>query len=130
MALKSIARLVVGAVWVFHGACSKLLDGVPRHREIVARVLGDDVATVATLGVGVGEVLLGFWVWSGRLPRCCAVVQTAALVSMNALEIARARDLLISPVGMVILNVLLLAAAWWSASPPGRAEALRDRFSR
>ncbi len=109
-------RLLIGSVWVFHGLYSKLLDGIPRHRLIVARVLGDDVATVATRAVGVGEILLGLWAFSHRRPRACAAVQTLAIATMNTLEISRAPDLLISAPGMVALNLGFLALGWYSAT--------------
>jgi hypothetical protein len=50
----------IGAVWVFHGLYSKLLNGLPRHREIVARVVGEQFATPVTKVVGAGEVLLAY----------------------------------------------------------------------
>ena len=111
-------RILIGSVWVFHGLYSKLLDGIPRHRLIVARVLGDDLAAAATVVVGVLEILLGIWAVSHRLPRACAAVQTAAIVAMNSLEIARAPDLLISAPGMVLLNAAFLALGWYSATRP------------
>jgi uncharacterized membrane protein YphA (DoxX/SURF4 family) len=109
-------RILIGSVWVFHGLYSKLLDGVPRHRLIVARVLGDDLATVATRAVGVGEILLGLWAFSHRWPRACATAQTLAIATMNTLEISRAPDLLISAPGMVALNLAFLALGWYSAT--------------
>jgi uncharacterized membrane protein YphA (DoxX/SURF4 family) len=109
-------RLLIGSVWVFHGLYSKLLDGIPRHRLIVARILGEDLATIATRAVGVGEILLGLWAFSHRWPRACAAVQTLAIVTMNTLEIARAPDLLISAPGMVALNLGFLALGWYSAT--------------
>lgn len=115
----------IGAVWVFHGLYSKLLNGFPRHREIVARVVGEELATPATKLVGAGEVLLGLWTWSGRARKACAATQTGALVSMNLLEISRAKDLLISGRGMLILNALLLAMTWRWASDEPRNETSR-----
>ncbi len=107
-----LSGAVIGGVWVFHGLYSKLLSGIPRHREIVARVVGDELATPVTKLVGIGEVFLGLWTWSGRARKACAATQTAALASMNALEVRRAKDLLISPRGMLLLNVLLIATTW------------------
>ena len=54
-----------------------------RHRLIVARVLGDDLAAAATVAIGVLEILLGIWAFSHRQPRACAAVQTAAIVAMK-----------------------------------------------
>ena len=113
----NLSGIVIGSVWVFHGLYSKLLNGFPRHREIVSRVVGEDLATPVTKLVGVGEVLLGLWTWSGRARKACATTQTAALASMNTLEVSRANDLLISARGMLLLNALLIATTWvWACS--------------
>ncbi len=109
-------RILIGSVWVFHGLYSKLLDGIPRHRLIVARVLGEDLAWPATIAVGIAEILLGCWAFSHRFPRSCALVQTLAITTMNTLEISRAPDLLISAPGMVALNLGFLALGWYSAT--------------
>jgi len=112
----TVAQVLIGSVWIFHGFYSKLLRGIPRHRAIIARVLGEQHADRATTLIGVSEILLGVWVFSGwhRIP--CAAVQTLALVSMNALEIALAADLLVSAIGMVALNVGFLTAVWYWAT--------------
>jgi uncharacterized membrane protein YphA (DoxX/SURF4 family) len=101
-------RIMIGSVWVFHGLYSKLLNGIPRHRLIVARILGEPAAEVATIAIGVMELLLGLWVMLHRWPRWCAVVQTAAILAMNTLEIHR-----------VALNLGFLALGWYSATRQG-----------
>ncbi len=102
----------IGLVWVFHGLYSKILNGIPRHQLIVAKILGANRAFFATKAIGILEVLLGCWVFLGWVPVVCAVVQTVALVAMNALEIALAAELLISSIGMVLLNVGFLSLVW------------------
>lgn len=116
---------LIGSVWLFHGLYSKILDGIPRHRLIVGRILGDEIAGPATVGLGILEILLGLWAFSGRCRRACALVQTLAIISMNTLEILLADDLLISAGGMVALNLGFLALVWyWAVSmkPSGLAE--------
>lgn len=110
-----LGRIIVAGVWLFHGLYSKILDGIPRHRLIVARVLGPRWAGAATKLIGLLEVALGAWAFAGWQPMACAAVQTAALAAMNALEIARARDLLISALGMVCLNLGFLLLIWTCA---------------
>jgi len=114
-----LAQIVIGSVWVFHGLYSKILNGIPRHRLIVGKILGTTIAPIATRGIGVLEVMLGLWVFTGWQPVGCAVVQTAAILAMNSLEIILARELLISAVGMVILNLGFLALIWhWASLGP------------
>jgi uncharacterized membrane protein YphA (DoxX/SURF4 family) len=111
----SAARIIVGCVWIFHGLYSKLLRGIPRHRAIVARVLGERHADLATNVIGFGEIGLGVWFMTGWLPLPCAAIQTVALISMNTLEIVLAADLLISALGMLVLNAGLLVLVWYAA---------------
>ena len=113
------SQFVIGCVWVFHGLYSKILNGIPRHRLIVERVLGPTYAAAATKGIGLLEVLLGIWAFTGWQRTGCAAVQTLALVAMNTLEILRARALLISAPGMVLLNLAFLSLVWhWALSTP------------
>jgi uncharacterized membrane protein YphA (DoxX/SURF4 family) len=112
-----LATVLIGSVWIFHGLYSKILDGIPRHRLIVGRILGEEIASTATISIGVLEISLGLWVFSGRYRRSCAALQTMAIVSMNALEIWLAKDLLISAVGMVALNAIFLSLVWhWATA--------------
>ena len=124
-----LLSILIGGVWVFHGLFSKILGGIPRHRQIVGAILGEGVADVATIVIGTLEILLGVWVFTGRWRRLCASVQTLAIVSMNTLEIALARALLISAPGMVVLNGAFLAVIWYWAltgsNPPAKNRTRR-----
>lgn len=82
---------------------------------IVGEILGETIADVAVIAIGVLEILLGCWVLTGLLRRLNAAVQTLALVSMNTLEILLARQFLISAGGMVLLNLCFLSLVWWWA---------------
>jgi uncharacterized membrane protein YphA (DoxX/SURF4 family) len=126
MRIRSVPRqllfcltLLIGSVWIFHGLYSKLLNGIPRHRAIVGRVLGEEWATPMTMAVGILEIILGLWALSRWRRRECALVQTLAIVTMNSLEIVRARDLVLSAPGMLILNATFLIVVWLWALAPG-----------
>lgn len=130
--VSQIPTVAIAAVWIFHGGFSKLLNGIPRHQLIVARILGEDIATSATYAVGIMELMLGVWALSERNRRACALAQTLAIASMNALEILFASDLLISPIGMLALNAIFLAVVWsWatraSATATQSSQAATDR---
>jgi hypothetical protein len=108
--------LLIGSVWIFHGLYSKILDGIPRHRLIVERILGSEIRDIATLIIGGLEILLGLWVFTGRNRIACASAQTLGIAGMNTLEILLAKDLLISAPGMLALNAVFLALVWfWAA---------------
>ena len=108
-------RVGIASVWLLFGLFFKALDGVPRHRQIVARVVGADRAGFVLWFVALGEIALGLWMLVGRFLPVCAAIQTAALATMNSLELRHARDLLLSPIGMVCANVVLLSLGWYVA---------------
>ena len=109
---QTVSAIVIGCVWIFHGLYSKILNGIPRHRLIVGRILGEKFGRRATMAIGSLELLIGVWVFCGQQRFACAMTQTLAIVGMNSLEILRARDLLISAMGMVLLNLIFLALIW------------------
>jgi len=113
--MHTLAQIAIGSVWVFHGLYSKILNGIPRHRLIIGKILGNGKAPIATRTIGTLELLLGIWAFTGWQPVWCASVQTAAIVAMNFLEILLARELLISGIGMLILNFGFLTLVWWWA---------------
>jgi uncharacterized membrane protein YphA (DoxX/SURF4 family) len=108
-------RILATVVWFVFGSIFKVVGAVPRHREIVAEILGDDIAPLITLLIGLAETALGLWFLVGFLPRTCAIFQIVAIVSMNTLELMYARPLLLAPVPMVILNAIFLALVWYAA---------------
>jgi uncharacterized membrane protein YphA (DoxX/SURF4 family) len=110
-------RPLVAAVWLVHGLYNKLLGGSPRHLAIVQSVLGlagSAGERVLTM-VGLFEVALALWILSGRAPRRCAATQTVVLLSMNVVELTFARHLLLSPLGLLPLNLVFLTFAWIAA---------------
>ncbi|RYD37311.1 MAG: hypothetical protein EOP87_03795 [Verrucomicrobiaceae bacterium] len=110
-----IARFLISSIWIFHGLYSKLLGGIPRHEAIVGRILGERFAHPGTMVIGVLEICLGVWAFTGWRKVYCAAVQTAAIFAMNILEILIARDLLLSAAGMVAFNAAFLLIVWWWA---------------
>jgi len=124
-------RWSVAGVWLVHGLYNKLLGGAPRHLAIVQSVPGLSGAAGADvlMAVGVFEVAIALWILSRRAPRICAAVQTAALLSMNVVELTFARPLLLWPAGLLPINAMFLALAWIAADPDA-VHRLRTRLRR
>lgn len=112
------ARVAVALVWLVFGLVFKVFRGVPRHERIVARILGERAAPALTRCIGIGESLIGLWMLSGLFLTWCVLLQTLLLVTMNAIELRCARDLLLAPLSMVAGNALLLGLAWYAALAP------------
>lgn len=115
--MKTIIAIRIGtaAVWFTFGVVFKIFGVVPRHRLIVASILGEDIARPATMLIGVGEAVIGIWILSGFRPRTSAAVQTVALASMNTLELYYACHHLLAPILMVCANFVFLGVVWYGA---------------
>ncbi|MEO7918163.1 MAG: DoxX-like family protein [Thermoanaerobaculia bacterium] len=116
-----LVRYGIASIWLFHGVYGKLLGGIPRHQQIVARVVGASLAGAATRTIGLAEIVIALWFLTGKKPRWCAAAQTMMLAGMNAFELTHANDLLLAPVWMVGANACIAALAWWVASTDERA---------
>ena len=108
-------RLGVAFVWFLFGLLFKALDAVPRHRQIVARVVGEKRGGAVLWLVALAEIGLGAWMLVGRALPLCMAAQTMMIVAMNTLELRYARDLLLSPIAMVCANAVFLSLGWYVA---------------
>ena len=92
---KILLRLLILLVWLINGLYCKLLNGVPRHKQIVARILGNEYADQLIILIGVGEILIFLWILSRYLPKWCAFIQIILIATMNTIEIMITPDLLL-----------------------------------
>jgi uncharacterized membrane protein YphA (DoxX/SURF4 family) len=95
MTPKKIVNFLFAAVWLANGLICKVLNGVPRHQEIVARILGNSHATLFTKGIGIAEIVMAIWIVSGYLQRVNAIMQVLVIGAMNLLEFFLVPDLLL-----------------------------------
>jgi hypothetical protein len=87
--------IIIATVWFVNGLVCKLLNIVPRHQEIVARILGDEHAAWLTRTIGALEIAMGFWIVSGIYRKLNVALQVIVVVTMNVLETILAPDLLL-----------------------------------
>ena len=92
---KQLITYLIAAVWLINGLVCKVLNLVPRHREIVARILGNDYSSLFTIAIGSLEILMAVWILSGIKPRINAIAQIIVIATMNTLEFFVAPDLLL-----------------------------------
>ena len=109
MDLSSALSYCFAIVWVANGLVCKVLDLVPRHRAIVARILGPAHAVLITRAIGVAEMFMSIWILSGIAGRINAVTQIVIIATMNVLEFFLARDLLLwGRLNAVFASMLIL----------------------
>ena len=93
--LSIILTYVIAFVWIANGLFCKVLNLVPRHQEIVARILGDDYARPLTFLIGISEVIMAIWILSGYKSKWNALTQIGVVGLMNTLEFILVPDLLL-----------------------------------
>jgi hypothetical protein len=95
MTRNRLLNYFIATVWIANGLFCKVLNLVPRHQEIVARILGNDYARLMTLLIGLSEIGMAVWILSGMWTRLNAVTQILVIATMNSLEFFLVPDLLL-----------------------------------
>jgi hypothetical protein len=93
--MRNVPVFFIASVWLINGLFCKLLHMVPRHQQIVARILGTEYAPFLTKMIGLGEVFLAMVIITGFRSRQIAWLQVLLIAVMNLIEIIKAPDLLL-----------------------------------
>ena len=91
----TILTYCIALVWIINGLFCKMLNFVPRHRQIISEILGDDYAQIFTRLIGFSEVVMALWVLSKFKHRLNATIQIAIVGLMNILEFILVPELLL-----------------------------------
>ncbi|MCD6068566.1 MAG: hypothetical protein K0S33_3392 [Bacteroidetes bacterium] len=94
-ALHKILNYLIAAVWIANGLFCKVLNLVPRHQQIVGRILGEEYAFAFTKLIGVSEILMAVWILSGFRKRLNAIAQMLIIAAMNTIEFIVVPDILL-----------------------------------
>ncbi len=95
---KEISKAItyaIAAIWIANGLICKVLNFVPRHEQIVARILGSNYSKPLTITIGLLEIIMAIWILSGYKSRLNAIAQISIVTMMNVLEFMLVPDLLL-----------------------------------
>ena len=95
MSTNKLLNYLIATVWIINGLFCKVLNLVPRHQEIVARILGIGNAGLITKAIGLSEIAMAVWILSGFRTRLNTIIQILVIAIMNILEFILAPDLLL-----------------------------------
>lgn len=95
MTINKLLNYLIAAVWMANGLFCKVLNFVPRHQEIVARIIGSAHAGILTRLIGLAEITMAVWILSGFRTKLNAITQSVIIATMNSLEFMLAPDLLL-----------------------------------
>lgn len=91
----TLINYAIATIWIANGLFCKVLNLVPRHTQIVARILGNDYARELTIMIGISEIIMAIWIISGYKSKLNSVMQMAIIAVMNTIEFVLAPDLLL-----------------------------------
>lgn len=99
----------IAAIWIVNGLFCKVLNLVPRHELIVAKILGNEHARLLTIIIGFSEILIAIWILSNFRSRLNAIIQILIIATMNTLEFILVPDMLLwGKVNAIFAFILIL----------------------
>ena len=93
--IQNIFKYSIALIWIANGLLCKVLNFVPRHEQIVARILGDEHSRPLTILIGISEIGMAIWFLSGIKSRLNTIAQIGIVATMNILEFILVPDLLL-----------------------------------
>lgn len=96
--MKNIHHLInyfIAIIWIINGLFCKVLNFVPRHEQIVSKILGDEHSRILTVLIGSSEIIMAAWILSGIKSKLNAISQMIIVASMNIIEFIAVPDLLL-----------------------------------
>lgn len=90
-----ILNYFIALIWFTNGFFCKILNQVPRHQEIVARILNEEYSREITFTIGVLEILMAIWILSNYKSKLNSIAQILIVLTMNIIEFVFAKDLLL-----------------------------------
>ena len=118
--MHKIIHLFIVAVWLINGLLCKVLNLVPRHQQIVGRILGETHAQAITVAIGLSEIAMAFWIFSRIRSRINAIVQILIVAIMNLIEFFLAPDLLLWGRANALFAMLFIGLIYYNEFLPAR----------
>ena len=107
--IQKILNICFALVWFVNGLFCKVLNLVPRHEQIVARILGEQYSRELTILIGLSEIVMAIWIFSNYKKRLNTIIQIAVVLSMNILEFTLVPDLLLwGKLNLVFASLFIL----------------------
>lgn len=114
MMINKLLNYCIAAVWLVNGLFCKVLNLVPRHQQIVARILSEQYSAMFTKAIGFAEIGMAAWVVAALWPRLNAVTQIAIIATMNVLEFILVPDLLLWGRLNLLFACLFILVIWYN----------------
>lgn len=105
---------LVALIWLVNGLFFKVLNLVPRHEEIIVKVLGFENSEFLRVTIGILEIAMFFWIMSEIKPRIAMFTQVVIILTMNVLEFTLAPELLMWGEFNFVFALMLCVLIYWN----------------
>lgn len=112
--IHKILTYLIAAVWLINGLFAKVLNFVPRHAEIVSRILGDSHSHILIKTIGIAEIFMAIWILSRIKSSLNAATQIIIIAAMNILEFLLAPDLLLFGRANIVIALMFIAIIYYN----------------
>ena len=113
-AIHKLLTYYIATIWIANGLFCKVLNLVPRHQQIVAKILGDEHSRLLTIAIGCSEIFMAVWILSNNKSRFNAIAQILIIATMNTLEFFLVPDLLLWGKANAIFAFILILAVYFN----------------
>lgn len=110
----SYITIGIALVWLINGLYAKILNGVPRHEEIVAVIIGEEYSSLFINLIGFSEIGMCLWVLSRKFYRFNAIVQICIIILMNIIETLCCSKLLLWGNWNIVFAILFSILIYWN----------------
>ncbi|REH54637.1 DoxX-like protein [Tenacibaculum gallaicum] len=86
---------LIASVWLINGLFCKVFNLVPRHQEIVGKIISNNYSRELTLVIGVLEIAMVVWILSNYKSKLNAITQIVIVLIMNVIEFMITSDILL-----------------------------------
>lgn len=90
-----ILTFFIASVWLANGLFCKVFNLVPRHEQIIGRILGNNYSRPLIILIGIAETMMAIWMLTRFKPKFNAIVQMTIVATMNIIEYLVVPDLLL-----------------------------------
>ena len=90
-----IIKYVIALIWFINGFYCKILNQVPRHEQIVSKIICSTYSIEITVIIGVLEILMAIWIITDFKKQLNTLIQISIIAVMNLLEFFMTSDLLL-----------------------------------
>ena len=108
-------QYLIASIWIINGLYCKILNLVPRHQQIVERILITEHARAITIIIGLLETGMALWIVSSFKRKLNALTQIVVVITMNMLEFFLAPDLLLWGKTNAVFALMFVAIIFFSA---------------